>query len=341
MVRLLLLSLSLPLKTEICFEIAGVTGAFMKASWTVRGLCFVFVCVLAMTGGVTSGYADGTTVPSAIVTLSSSSNPSLNGQPVTLNAEVTITDGRTPAGSVEFREGNVLLGILSLTGGTAMLTKPMHAGSHLLSAVYYGSSGFNDASCVLTQVVSQFSTPAPVITEMPADATFSCPDFLAPANDASVKATGGCGGAVTISHSPDVIEKGKFSNIVTLTRIYTATDACGHSSSRAQKIKISDMEGPVFGKIPAGMVVHADEVPTAPTVEAVDNCDSNPEVVFNETRTRGVGAGSYILTRTWTATDSSGNKSTATQKITVFPSRTQASVGGVKQRQASVFIGSR
>src|SRR5207237_514704 len=50
---------------------------------------------------------------------------------------------------------------------------------------------------------------------------------------------------------------------------------------------------------------------------ASDACDPAPVVSFAETRTDGACAGSYTLTRTWTATDACGNASTATQTIAV------------------------
>src|SRR5262249_18741103 len=52
-------------------------------------------------------------------------------------------------------------------------------------------------------------------------------------------------------------------------------------------------------------------------VKAVDNCDSNPQLSFSETKVAGNCAGSYSLKRTWTATDNCGNTASATQTVTV------------------------
>ena len=48
-----------------------------------------------------------------------------------------------------------------------------------------------------------------------------------------------------------------------------------------------------------------------------DDCDPNLTITLNETTTPGSCAGSYILTREWTAEDACGNAVTETQTITV------------------------
>jgi hypothetical protein len=173
------------------------------------------------------------------------------------------------------------------------------------------------SSSTVTQTVAVVDTTAPVITGFPADATYPCADFLAAANDASVTANDDCGGAVTITHNADVITQYSCANRFTVFRAYTATDACGNSSSRTQTITIDDTDGPVFGGVPVDATASCSDVPTAATPVAVDNCEGNPQVTFNETSAPGACAGSYVLTRTWTATDACGNSSVAVQKITV------------------------
>ncbi|MCP9762949.1 Ig-like domain-containing protein, partial [Lacihabitans soyangensis] len=67
---------------------------------------------------------------------------------------------------------------------------------------------------------------------------------------------------------------------------------------------------------PANITVSCSSIPLInPTVS--DDCDNNPSVTMEEVRTDGTCANSYTLTRTWTATDVSGNKSTCIQVITV------------------------
>ncbi|WP_449404089.1 HYR-like domain-containing protein, partial [Flavobacterium microcysteis] len=56
--------------------------------------------------------------------------------------------------------------------------------------------------------------------------------------------------------------------------------------------------------------------PAAATLTATDACGS-ATVTFAETRTDGACAGSYTLTRKWTATDLCGNTAVHTQVVTV------------------------
>jgi uncharacterized repeat protein (TIGR01451 family) len=55
--------------------------------------------------------------------------------------------------------------------------------------------------------------------------------------------------------------------------------------------------------------------PTAPAT-AVDNCDPNPVLTYSDAMTNGAASGTYLITRTWTATDASGNKATCNQLFT-------------------------
>jgi len=49
-----------------------------------------------------------------------------------------------------------------------------------------------------------------------------------------------------------------------------------------------------------------------------DNCDNNPGITYTDTTTPGACANNYTITRTWKATDISGNFATCDQTITVF-----------------------
>ncbi|MBC8644601.1 hypothetical protein H9W95_12705 [Flavobacterium lindanitolerans] len=58
------------------------------------------------------------------------------------------------------------------------------------------------------------------------------------------------------------------------------------------------------------------QYPAAATLTATDACGS-ATVTFAETRTDGACAGSYTLTRKWTATDLCGNTAVHTRVVTV------------------------
>jgi hypothetical protein len=92
-----------------------------------------------------------------LVTLASSiSNPKANTS-FTLTAHVTPSAGETgtATGSVTFKDGTVVLGTVSLSGGAASLSIKLAAGTHKIVASYAGDSNFNPGtSPTLTLVVS-------------------------------------------------------------------------------------------------------------------------------------------------------------------------------------------
>ena len=99
-----------------------------------------------------------------ITTISSSSNPSSEGQPVTFTAEV-LSGAGTPTGNVTFMDGSAALGTVSLSDSPAtatFTTSSLSAGIHPITAAYSGDGTFGPStSAVLDQTVEQ--VPPPVI----------------------------------------------------------------------------------------------------------------------------------------------------------------------------------
>lgn len=106
----------------------------------------------------------------------------------------------------------------------------------------------------------------------------------------------------------------------TLTRTWTATDACGFTATASQTITIVDKTAPIFTTPkPADVTVNCDAIPAAVTLDAVDDCYGAMSVTPVETREviAGACASNYRLLRTWTATDPCGNSTSLVQTITV------------------------
>jgi hypothetical protein len=85
------------------------------------------------------------TPPVTTTTLSSSTNASVFGQPVSFTATVQAAPGSTPSGTVDFKEGSTDLtpGGVTLTNGQATFsTAALVVGSHTITAVYSGDSNF-------------------------------------------------------------------------------------------------------------------------------------------------------------------------------------------------------
>jgi hypothetical protein len=96
-----------------------------------------------------------------VVTLQSSSATSSYGDPITLTVTVAPSIwGPTPSGSVNFYDGNNLLGAEALASGSATFTtSTLNVGTHTLSAVYLGDTNFQrHASSSVTQKVNLAGT---------------------------------------------------------------------------------------------------------------------------------------------------------------------------------------
>jgi hypothetical protein len=115
-----------------------------------------------------------------------------------------------------------------------------------------------------------------------------------------------------------VISKENFdcSNLGTNTVTLTVTDVHGNIATATATVSVIDTQAPTFNvSIPADVTAECNAVPAAAVLTAVDNCSA--VVTMTEVRTDGNSVNDYTLTRTWTATDASGNNTVRKQVITV------------------------
>lgn len=86
-------------------------------------------------------------------TISSSLNPSAQGQAVIFTAKIT-SPTVTPTGPVTFKAGTTVLGTVQLSGGKASYTTAsLPAGSTVIKVTYNGDSNIKGSSAAVTQVV--------------------------------------------------------------------------------------------------------------------------------------------------------------------------------------------
>ncbi len=187
-----------------------------------------------------------------------------------------------------------------------------------------------------------FEVTCPTFSET----TVACYDDLPSATrltEAEFEALGNADGAIgdmpcgiieiTAANGPDT---GSCS-AATIVRTYTVTeyedtnnngvrdtgeDTVLNSLECTQNIIVHDTIPPSFVEmLPNDVTIGCDEtIPDAPTLTAIDNCDSNVQVVFDEVTTNNANCTiGYTITRTWTATDCSGNSSIHPQVITIPP----------------------
>ena len=153
---------------------------------------------------------------------------------------------------------------------------------------------------------------APVLSGVPADATYEC-DSLPPPGEVTVDDN-----CTTASVSLiESAEPGDCEGSSTVSRTWTAEDECGNSSNQRQVITLQDTTPPTIENGPANATVECSDVPPPIEVTAVDNC-SDPVVTLEEQMEPGPGAGKGIITRTWTAQDNCGNTTTHTQVLNVI-----------------------
>jgi hypothetical protein len=144
--------------------------------------------------------------------LASSLNPGLYGMPVTFAARVSARGGATPAGTVAFMDGSVVLGYGTLTGGVAAYsTGTLPPGGNAIRAVYEGSATDAPSSSLpLFQLVfaapttvSVFATANPATTatgvELVAQVFPSASGGNAPSGTVLFVADGNVVGAATVS----------------------------------------------------------------------------------------------------------------------------------------------
>jgi large repetitive protein len=130
------------------------------------------------------------------------------------------------------------------------------------------------------QYITLVDTVAPVLANLPADATYEC-DEEVPA-PADVTATDNCDASVIVEFS-ETTEDGDCPQEYTIIRTWTATDTCENSVSYTQVITITDNTAPVFVWVPEDLTVQCpDDVPAPAELVATDNCDDNVTISFEE-----------------------------------------------------------
>jgi len=107
----------------------------------------------------------------------------------------------------------------------------------------------------------------------------------------------------------------------TTTITHTVTDTAGNTASATQTVTVTDDTRPTITAPASASYQLANQVPPANAADAIasDNCGA-PTVTVSESTNGGAGspASPLVITRTFVATDASGNTATATQTITVI-----------------------
>ncbi|WP_291150076.1 gliding motility-associated C-terminal domain-containing protein [Flavobacterium sp. UBA7680] len=170
-------------------------------------------------------------------------------------------------------------------------------------------------------ITIQDTTPPAFTGNLPTDITVSCDAVPEPAN---IEASDNCSGNLPIVFSEiksNVLNE--CGTDYTLTRKWTTSDCGGNTVSHTQIITVRDTTPPT-GTAPADVtdLQSIIDIP-APNpqviIDAADNCSSTVTITISDSNNGGSGCNgnAYILTRTYTLTDCSGNKTELVQTFTV------------------------
>jgi hypothetical protein len=138
--------------------LSGGTATFSTSSLSVgaHGLTVSYSGDAAFAASTSQSLSATINSSGTAVGLSSSTNPSVLGNAVTLSATVTASGGATPQGTVTFYNGGSPIGNpVTLTGGVASIsTSALTAGTSTLTATYSSANGLSGStSGALSQVV--------------------------------------------------------------------------------------------------------------------------------------------------------------------------------------------
>ena len=174
----------------------------------------------------------------------------------------------------------------------------------------------NESSTSCDQTIAQEDITAPEFVDpLPEDVTVPCFDIPAVAD---LAAADGCDASPTISFEEEILGAEECPGTQVLIRTWTATDACGNSTSLSQTITVTDEFAPTWlTDAPADTTVSCESVPAAAVMEATDNCDDSIEVVFAEASEGGDCPQGMTITRTWSVSDCAGNQLSHVQVVTV------------------------
>ena len=167
---------------------------------------------------------------------------------------------------------------------------------------------------VHTQTLTVVDNTDPTLDSKPADDTVEC-DAIPSAPDVTASDNCDTDVAVVLDEVKNLGDCGTG----TIERTWTATDCAGNTDVHTQVLTVVDTTPPVV-IAPDDVYFECDgdisglaQVP--PTIS--DNCDLEPDVVYNETVEENTDCGYVKITRSWTVTDCSGNSASAVQVLEV------------------------
>ncbi|MFB9090447.1 HYR-like domain-containing protein, partial [Flavobacterium paronense] len=293
-------SFATPTATDNCNSGATLTFADVKIGGNCSGSYSVTRTWTAIDG------CGNTSTASQTINVIDNIAPVISDLPTTSAISCPATPSFVTATATDTCSDSVTLTFVdSVTNGTC-------SGSYSATRTWTAIDACGNIATA-TQTINVIDTVAPVISELPATSTISCP---ATPSFSTATATDACDDDVTLTFV-DATTNGNCPSSYSVTRTWTATDDCGNSSTAIQTINVIDNVAPVISELPATSTISCPATPSFATATATDACTEDITLTFADVTTNGSCAGFYSITRTWTATDTCGNISTASQTINV------------------------
>lgn len=178
------------------------------------------------------------------------------------------------------------------------------------------SDGHTSASC--SAPVHFDDTTHPEIST-PADVSVDCDESTDPSHTGTATATDNYDPNPAVASS-DVVVSGSCPAEYTISRTWTATDACGNSATGDQVISVGDSTAPQLTVNTSALtIVDVDcsgaEAVSLPAGSATDNCDADVSVTHDAPSQFPAG---QTTTVTYTASDDCGNTASATKDVSVL-----------------------
>jgi len=295
-----------------------------------------------------SGLPSGSTFPVGITTIVYRASDSSNNTS-TCSFTVTVRDLQVPTitcpGAVTVQcaslvppvnTGNVTAtdncGPPTVTFVSDVISNQTCTNRYTLTRTYRATdpSG-NSATCA--QIITVFDNIAPVITFTDPllegvpnggtiyiqcygqDEEWELPSF----SPGSVSTSDNCNGAVSVIVQETLQDEGNCAvdGYINLYRHrWTATDACGNSSTATIFVALVDDVPPVIHGVPEDIEVNCDEVPAPPdNIYATDECLCACVILYAESNPAPGCRDGQVITRSWTAIDDCGNQTVEKQQI--------------------------
>jgi gliding motility-associated-like protein len=237
-----------------------------------------------------------------VISFTDTEKPTLVGIPVDATIECGTSLPAVPAvTAVDGCDGNLQVQFTEVSGGQGC--------NRVVTRTWRAVDACGNVATA-SQRITIRDTKAPVFSQTPGDLKLNDCASVPPA--AQITAVDACGNGAYVEFGE--LQKAEQCK-VTITRTWTASDDCGNTATHKQVIEIEDKTGPILVNVPANVTVDCNEIPEPATLIALDNCLSAVNIALNETNVK-VDSCTRRITRTWIATDTCGNSTTATQVIT-------------------------